>query len=52
MALIREQVHVWDVIESKLVLLATQQAHKLRDEVLGQGIATYLESQLTEKMVD
>ena len=30
------------VTESKLVLLTTQQADKLRDELLGQGIVTLL----------
>ena len=29
-----------DVTKSKLILLTTQQTNKLRDKVLGQGIAT------------
>ena len=29
------------VTESKLILLAAQQANKLRDELLGQGIVTW-----------
>lgn len=40
------------VTESKLVLLAGRQASKPGDEALGQGIKTYLQSQMTEKMAD
>ena len=36
------------VTECKLLLLATWQDSKLRDELLGQGIAAYSESQKTE----
>ena len=35
-----DEVHTDAVTESKLLLLATRQANKLRDELLGQGIAT------------
>ena len=40
------------VIKPKLILLATWQASKSRDELLGERMATYLESQKTKKMGD
>ena len=38
--------------ESKLVLLTAWRANRWRDELLGQGIVIYSESQQPEKMVD
>ena len=40
------------VTESKLIILATQQANKSRDELLGQGIETLFRKPADQKMVN
>lgn len=39
-------------MESRLVLFTAHHANKSRDELLGQGIASFSESQQTQKMLD
>ena len=46
------KILLWDSDQSELTLLATQQANKLRDKVLGQGIVTLFGMPGDQEIVD